>query len=271
MMPHSSSKLWPFRGNLVHWQWCEWSYWQLQHDIPSALVAEAQNEFFHNTFCAKILSQNLRHSFWNPQISFSFFHCQSPVFIDCSLHTINTLRRSACCSPSRAWITFNRFLTIFDAFVPHLSLHCTNCIVPKILLNHPNSFHGGTLKLNTKFDADSLLYLLSHFKCNDHTIHMLTQWWLSPIPTSMMNSSLLTCACYSPLSLAARFYQCHTPFLLYEKWLDVFFGGQTWWHWRLSWSFIIVFKFTLVEKSFDVIPSKRLYHAYHFIWQSSCP
>ena len=67
MMPHSSSKLWPFRGNLVHWQWCEWSYWQLQHDIPSALVAEAQNEFFHNTFCAKILSQNLRHSFGIPR------------------------------------------------------------------------------------------------------------------------------------------------------------------------------------------------------------
>ena len=28
------------------------------------------------------------------------------------------------------------------------------------LLNHPNSFHRGMFKLNTKFDADLLLYLL---------------------------------------------------------------------------------------------------------------
>ena len=26
-------------------------------------------------------------------------------------------------------------------------------------------------KLNAKFDADLLLYLLSHFECNGHTIH----------------------------------------------------------------------------------------------------
>ena len=31
------------------------------------------------------------------------------------------------------------------------------------LLNHPNSFRGGMFKLNTKCDADSLLYLLTHF------------------------------------------------------------------------------------------------------------
>ena len=43
------------------------------------------------------------------------------------------------------------------------------------LLNHLNSFHGGMFKLNAKFDADSLLYSLSHFQCNSHTVHMLTQ------------------------------------------------------------------------------------------------
>ena len=43
------------------------------------------------------------------------------------------------------------------------------------LLNHPNSFHGGMFKLNAKFDADSLLYLFSHFECDSHTVHMLTQ------------------------------------------------------------------------------------------------
>ena len=43
------------------------------------------------------------------------------------------------------------------------------------LLNHPNSFCRGMFKLNAKFDADSLLYSLSHFKCDGHTVHMLTQ------------------------------------------------------------------------------------------------
>ena len=33
------------------------------------------------------------------------------------------------------------------------------------LLNPLNSFHGGMFKLNTKLDADSLLYSLSHFEC----------------------------------------------------------------------------------------------------------
>ena len=48
------------------------------------------------------------------------------------------------------------------------------------LLNHPSSFCGRMFKLHTKFDADSLLYLLSHFECDDHTVHTLTQWRLYP-------------------------------------------------------------------------------------------
>ena len=35
------------------------------------------------------------------------------------------------------------------------------CLIPKSLLNHLNSFHGGMFKLNAKFDADLLLYSLS--------------------------------------------------------------------------------------------------------------
>ena len=42
------------------------------------------------------------------------------------------------------------------------------------LLNHPNSFHRGMFKLNAEFDADSLLCLLSHFECNNHTVQVLT-------------------------------------------------------------------------------------------------
>ena len=68
------------------------------------------------------------------------------------------------------------------------------------LLNHPNGFRGGMFKLNAKFDADSLLYLLSHFECDSHTAHMLTQWRLLPPLTSTVNSSLFTHARSSPLS-----------------------------------------------------------------------
>ena len=86
------------------------------------------------------------------------------IFADCSPHMFNILRRSACCRPSRKWITFNRFSTIFEAFVPYFYLLCTHWVIPESLLNHPNSFHGRIFKLNTKFHADSLLYSLSHFE-----------------------------------------------------------------------------------------------------------
>ena len=81
-------------------------------------------------------------------------------------------------------------------------------------LNHPGSFHGGLFKPNTRFDADALLYLLSHFEGDGHTVHMLidmlTQWcWLPPL-TSTVKSSLFMHEHSSPLALAARLHQCHT-------------------------------------------------------------
>ena len=76
------------------------------------------------------------------------------------------------------------------------------------LLNYPNSFHGVMFKLNAKFDADSLLYSLSHFECDGHTVHMLTQQQV-PLPlTSTVKSSLFTHAHSTPLSLAARLCWC---------------------------------------------------------------
>ena len=66
-----------------------------------------------------------------------------------------------------------------------------------ILLNHLNSFHGGMLSLNTKFDACLLLYLLNHVECYRHREHTLTQWHLPPPLTSSVWSSHS-----SPLSLA---------------------------------------------------------------------
>ena len=78
------------------------------------------------------------------------------------------------------------------------------------LLNHPNSVCGAMFKLNAKFNADSLLYLLSHFECDSHTVHMFIQQCLLPPLTSTVKSSLFTHAHSSPLSRAARLHQCHT-------------------------------------------------------------
>ena len=58
------------------------------------------------------------------------------------------------------------------------------------LLNNLNSFCGGMLKLNAKFDADLLLYLLSHFACDGHMAHTLTQWHLLSPLTGTVKSSL---------------------------------------------------------------------------------
>ena len=75
-------------------------------------------------------------------------------------------------------------------------------------LNHLNRFPGGMFKLNTKFNADSLLYMFSHFECDSHTTYMLSQQCLQPPLTSTVKSSLFTNAHSSPLSLAARLHRC---------------------------------------------------------------
>ena len=76
------------------------------------------------------------------------------------------------------------------------------------LLNHPNSFHRGMFKLNAKFDADSLLYSLSHFECNSHTVHTSLNGIYCPHwrvqwsrHCSHMHISVLS---------AAKFHGCHT-------------------------------------------------------------
>ena len=80
------------------------------------------------------------------------------------------------------------------------------------LLNHPNSFRRGTFKLNAEFHTDSLLYSLSHFECEDHTVHMLTQRHLPPILTSTIKSSLFRHVHSSPLLVTSILQK---PFLLY--------------------------------------------------------
>ena len=64
-------------------------------------------------------------------------------------------------------------------------------------------------RLNAKWDTESLLYLLSHFECGGHTVHMLTQWCLWPPLTSTVKW-LSTHAHSTSLSLAARLHRCRT-------------------------------------------------------------
>ena len=89
-----------------------------------------------------------------------------------------------------------------------------------------NSFHRGMFKLNAKLDADLLLYLLSHFECDGHTVHTLTQCRLPPPLTSTVKSSLFTHEHSSPLSLAAGLHRCrtHRSRYIHSGWT---FGIQT--------------------------------------------
>ena len=55
------------------------------------------------------------------------------------------------------------------------------------------------LKLNKKSDADSLLYLLSRFECNGHTVHMLTQRHLpSPVTSTVKLLLFMHIPAHSP-------------------------------------------------------------------------
>ena len=121
----------------------------------------------------------------------------------------NILRGSACCRPSRTWITFSRFSATFEVFMPHFLLCCTHCIIPESLLNDPDSFCGGMFKLNAKFDVDLLLHSLSHVECDGHTVRKLTQWHPPPPLTRTVKSSSFTHAHSSPLSLGVRLHRRH--------------------------------------------------------------
>ena len=90
-----------------------------------------------------------------------------------------------------------------------LGWSCKSPVAPSSgLLNHPNSFCEGIFELNVRFDADLLLYSLSHFECHSCTVYMLPQRHLLPPLTSTVKSSLFTHAHSSPLSWAAKLHQC---------------------------------------------------------------
>ena len=90
--------------------------------------------------------------------------------------------------------------------VMHKRAHCRDeAANHQLPIAAASSFPGGKFKLNTKFDADLLFYSRSHFECDGHTVHMLTQWHLLPLLTSTVKSSLFTHAHSSPVSLAASY------------------------------------------------------------------
>ena len=127
-----------------------------------------------------------------------------------------------------------------------------------VLLNHLNNFHRGMFKLNAKYDADLLLYSLSHFECNNHTSQMLTQEYLLPPLTSTVRLPLFTHEHSSPLSLAARLHVCHTNHSCYisNGWT---FSRQT----SLSWASIAQIKTAEKPKSYlnnqEVFPFRKKY------------
>ena len=131
-------------------------------------------------------------------------------------------------------------------------------------LNHPNSFHRGIFKLNTIFDADWLLYSLSHFECDGHTLHMLTQWRSLPSLTSIVKSSLFTHAHSSPLSLAARFHWHHTHwYYINNGWTS--FGQTSYILWEEGqrccvgmYMFSKTFFYVAVSASFHIYVGSRL-------------
>ena len=63
--------------------------------------------------------------------------------------------------------------------------------------------------VQAKFDADSFLYLLRHFECDVHTVHMLTQRHVPPPLTSPVKLPMFMHVHSSPLSLAARLHRYH--------------------------------------------------------------
>ena len=108
-----------------------------------------------------------------------------------------------------------------DAWAGPLCWSCPSPVAHSCsLLYHPNSFRRGIFKLNAKFDADSVLYSVSHFECDGHIVHVLTQQCLPPLLTSTGKLSSFTHMHASPLSLAARLHRCCAKALL-VFWTDL--------------------------------------------------
>ena len=86
------------------------------------------------------------------------------------------------------------------------------------LLNHLNSFHRGMFKLIAKSDGD-LFYWLSHFECDSHTEHMVSQRRLLPLLTSTVKSLFMYALPVHSPWLPGYINVAQTVFILTVVWL----------------------------------------------------
>ena len=150
------------------------------------------------------LTLNLNNSMQSLPFQRWFWFWKEPEVTGCQIWVVGDwVTWVIWCFPKRLWIRHDTRAGMLSWWSCHSPV-AHSCG----LLNRPTSFSGRMFKLNAKCDADSFLYLLSHFKCNSHTVHTLTQWCLAPPMTSTVKSSLFMHVCSSSLSLAASLHRC---------------------------------------------------------------
>ena len=135
----------------------------------------------------------------------------SPVFVGYSLDTFNMLRCSACCRPSRMWITFYRLSAIFEAFVSPFNLCCTHYIIPKAFWTTWIISAKECSSLTTIWCRFAALHFQSFWMWGPHITRAHSIVFTNPTDC-YGKSSLFTHAHSSPLTLAARLYK---PLSLY--------------------------------------------------------
>ena len=223
-------------------------YWKKKKNV--VIVYEAQKVFSHviwkiETFIEEE-TRNIVHRTIDTSVPFKVGtlgpHTVLPIAISCpvifseshwwseisSLSKLISLLRKARSDrlPNLGWVTWviwcfaKKHFTRCNAWAVMLFWWSCRSLVSHScgLLNHwIISFCKGMFKLSAKFDADSLLYSLSHFECNGHTVHTFTQWCVTPPMTSTVRLSLFTHVYSSSLFLAARLHRCHINYSRYSK------------------------------------------------------
>ena len=123
-------------------------------------------------------------------------------------YLFNILTSSACGRPPRMWITFNRFLTIFEVFVQQFYLYCTHCIFPEAfwIIQRVSMEECLRLVKNLIQIHCSPCSVILSAAAIQHTCSVRGVYY--PSLTSTVKLSFFTHAHSSPLSLAARWHRC---------------------------------------------------------------
>ena len=124
--------------DLVYWYWFYSSHQQLQYDVPSALVAEAveQNLLRHCLASKSQTQQFLESPDQLPVLTLSVADlCRLQSYTRWTFSGVLLVAGLPECRSADSRPSFNRFLTIFEAFVQHFYFCCTHFIIPESLLN----------------------------------------------------------------------------------------------------------------------------------------